>query len=112
MAFDVPEETLVALKLDASSAANELRFVAAVKLFELGRVKRTGTTRWTTYTASGNAYFDPQTGYRVQAVDRCGFFAAAPDLRHGGLRAVSVAAQKYPPVCNAVERHDVGICLC
>jgi len=38
VAFEVPEETLVALKLDAASAANELRLVAAVKLFELGRL--------------------------------------------------------------------------
>lgn len=38
VSFEVPEETLVALKLDAASAANELRFAAAVKLFELGRL--------------------------------------------------------------------------
>lgn len=36
--FDVPEETLVALKLDERSASAELRLVAAVKLFELGRL--------------------------------------------------------------------------
>jgi hypothetical protein len=38
VAFDVPEETLIALRLDASTAGNELRFVAAAKLFELGRL--------------------------------------------------------------------------
>lgn len=38
VAFDVPDETLLALKLDASSASVELRLVAAVKLFELGRL--------------------------------------------------------------------------
>jgi predicted HTH domain antitoxin len=38
VAFDVPDETLVALKLDAASAAKELRLAAAVKLFELGRL--------------------------------------------------------------------------
>ncbi|MBI2393747.1 MAG: UPF0175 family protein [Deltaproteobacteria bacterium] len=38
VSFEVPEETLVALKLDATSAANELRLAAAVKLFELGRL--------------------------------------------------------------------------
>ena len=38
VAFDVPEETLLALKLDERSASAELRLVAAVKLFELGRL--------------------------------------------------------------------------
>jgi predicted HTH domain antitoxin len=38
VAFDVPEETLLALKLDATTAAVELRLAAAVKLFELGRL--------------------------------------------------------------------------
>jgi predicted HTH domain antitoxin len=42
VAFDIPEETLVALKLDAATAANELRLVAAVKLFELGRLSSGG----------------------------------------------------------------------
>lgn len=36
--IDIPESTLVALKLDASSAANQLRMAAAMKLFELGRL--------------------------------------------------------------------------
>ena len=38
VAFEVPEETLIALKLDAASAAGELRLAAAVKLYELGRL--------------------------------------------------------------------------
>ena len=38
VAFDVPDETLIALKLDAASAAAELRLAAAVKLFEIGRL--------------------------------------------------------------------------
>ncbi len=38
VAFDVPEETLLALRLDERSASAELRLVAAVKLFELGRL--------------------------------------------------------------------------
>ena len=38
VAIDIPEATLVALKLDASQAATELRVAAAMKLFELGRL--------------------------------------------------------------------------
>jgi predicted HTH domain antitoxin len=36
--IDIPEATLVALKLDALSAAVQLRIAAAMKLFELGRL--------------------------------------------------------------------------
>ena len=38
VAIDIPEATLVALKLDAAKAAVELRMAAAMKLFELGRL--------------------------------------------------------------------------
>jgi len=38
VAIDIPEATLVALKLDAARAAVELRMAAAMKLFELGRL--------------------------------------------------------------------------
>lgn len=36
--IDIPEATLVALKLDAHSAGAQLRMAAAMKLFELGRL--------------------------------------------------------------------------
>jgi predicted HTH domain antitoxin len=36
--IDIPDATLVALKLDATSAAVQLRMAAAMKLFELGRL--------------------------------------------------------------------------
>jgi predicted HTH domain antitoxin len=38
VAFDVSEQTLVALKLDERSASAEVRLVAAVKLLEMGRL--------------------------------------------------------------------------
>jgi predicted HTH domain antitoxin len=38
VAIEIPEATLVALKLDASHAAAELRVAAAMKLYELGRL--------------------------------------------------------------------------
>jgi predicted HTH domain antitoxin len=36
--IDIPEATLVALKLDATTAGAELRLAAAMKLYELGRL--------------------------------------------------------------------------
>jgi hypothetical protein len=36
--MDIPEATLVALKLDPANAAVQLRMAAAMKLFELGRL--------------------------------------------------------------------------
>ena len=38
VAIDIPEATLVALKLDASRAGAELRIAAAMMLYELGRL--------------------------------------------------------------------------
>ena len=38
VAFEVSDDALVALKLDAAGAASELRLAAAVKLYELGRL--------------------------------------------------------------------------
>jgi len=38
VAFDVPEDALIALKLTAATAGGELRVAAAVKLYELGRL--------------------------------------------------------------------------
>jgi predicted HTH domain antitoxin len=36
--LDIPEETLISLKTDAESFARDLKVLAAVKLFELGKL--------------------------------------------------------------------------
>lgn len=36
--LDIPEETLISLKTDAKAFARDLKLLAAVKLFELGKL--------------------------------------------------------------------------
>jgi predicted HTH domain antitoxin len=43
--LDIPEETLLALKLTAGPAADELRMAAAIKLYEIGRLSSGAAAR-------------------------------------------------------------------
>jgi len=43
--LDIPEESLLSLKLSDSAAAAEIRLVAAVKLYELGRLSSGAAAR-------------------------------------------------------------------
>jgi predicted HTH domain antitoxin len=43
--LDIPEETLISLKTDAESFARDLKLLAAVKLFELGKLSSGGAAR-------------------------------------------------------------------
>ena len=45
IAFDIPNETLLALKLPADEAGTLLRLAAAVKLYELGRLSSGAAAR-------------------------------------------------------------------
>ncbi len=43
--LDVPDETLLSLRLSNAAAAMEIRLAAAMKLFELGRLSSGGAAR-------------------------------------------------------------------
>ena len=43
--WDIPEETLLAMKLSPEKASDELRMAAAVKVYELGRLSSGAAAR-------------------------------------------------------------------
>jgi predicted HTH domain antitoxin len=43
--WDIPEETLLAMKVSPEKASDELRMAAAVKLYELGRLSSGAAAR-------------------------------------------------------------------
>ena len=43
--LDIPDETLLSLKLSGDAAADEIRLAAAVKLYELGRLSSGAAAR-------------------------------------------------------------------
>ena len=43
--LDIPDETLVSLKLSGDAAADEIRLAASVKLYELGRLSSGAAAR-------------------------------------------------------------------
>lgn len=45
LVLDIPDETLLSLKLSGDAAADEIRLAAAVKLYELGRLSSGAAAR-------------------------------------------------------------------
>ena len=45
LVLDIPDDTLLSLKLSGDTAANEIRLATSVKLYELGRLSSGGAAR-------------------------------------------------------------------